>query len=266
MLKAKTVKESLREWLNRCVCENIDHPLEDARQKRTYLFLRPAINDDLKPDLKWLQENMSKFFNPEDLIRHIEATLIMKRHKYDYQPHAPFICNECAENIGLEIYEEWGITTQTFSKCFNCGLKWDPFDDKIPGAHCVVDGENYCIVCFLRQGLQSDQLSNKETAKKLTKVQSEMKDRKTATEVKREQKRELNNLIYEDWLAANSCLECGEVELSKLIAIPGRNSPPGKVYLWKRDNSSETFKKKIKTTNVFCKACISANTSQLLRQ
>jgi len=253
MLETKTTKKTLRVWLNKCTCENTGHSLDEAKGKKTYLFLRPAINNDLKPDLRWLQENMSRFSNPEDLIKHIEATIIMKRQAYNYQPQAPVLCGECAESIGLEIHEEWSIATWPTSRCSKCGSEWNSFDDEVPGAHCVVDNKTYCIVCYLQHGLK-DGLTTKEMAKNLTKAQSEMKDRKSKAELKRKQ----NDQILEDWLVENSCLDCGETDLAKLVAVPGPKSPPGKVYLWKRDNSSDTFQTKIKTTKIYCKACLSS--------
>jgi len=241
-LTQKEVREALRDWLEYAACENPGHPLEDSRKHRKLLYLRPAINDELKSDQYFLKELASKHEDPRAFIRDVEGALIMHRDKYDYDSRPPILCEKCAEKARLEIHEDYGIATPAPMICSKCGKRWDPWADPAPGSYNIVNGEALCTSCLL---WQRGDVNHAEQAKNMEKEQNKRKAREQS-------RREENDRIYDAWLMDHNCIVCGEDDPKKLHAVPGPDSPRGKPYTWKRDNAPDTFREKLRTTQVYC--------------
>lgn len=255
-MKNARMQEYLNTWLKKCKCENWDHCLEDMRDDQQHLvLLRPAINSELKPDLVWLQEHGAKYTNFESFIQNLRSKLIWKRGNYDYKHVAPILCKNCATTAGYRVEEGWGVATLPVQHCVYCEAHWDPWDDDVPGAQCSIKGRPACVVCFLRANLKDKSKGptlNGEQPKNLNVVTNEIKERKSK---KSDQRRQQNQLIYEDWLLQHSCFECGQSEFKQLVALPGTHSPKGYCSEWKRDCSNEVFAERMMTTQVYCKTC-----------
>ena len=248
MVGTYEAKQVIKDWLKGCTCENYQHPVGEARGKRSFIFLHPAVNQELKSDLSWLLEAAARAKDAAAFVRSLETLLVWNHSEYNYLTRPPFICEDCAKAAGLETHEDWSIASWPLLKCSECGTEWDPWADDKAGSYNIQGGRPICVRCFLKRNLDPDQST--EIKNELERSAAETgKGRKTRDQLRRER----NDEIYREWLEKNACVECGEDRPDELVAVPGPKSPQGKPYLWRRDDANEAYRTKIKTTVVYCK-------------
>ena len=275
------------------ICENMKHDTGDAGLKKdtNRLFLRPAINKELKSDLRWLKEIAELVHSPQQYKTRVLDYILYRRLEYArcpagseinpykpypnltphypypdwgpaYWPFAPILCLECAQSLGLVEIEGWAVVTYPRIICAKCGDYWDPADDLIPGAVLTLEPpDRWCMACCLREvPVIKDELMRRRI-ERAGDAASEAKDTTVANASSRRDKRELwrkeIDEALDDFMTDYAvCSHCGEEDAHLLEAVPGPNSPAGTVSMWRRDNSPALFKKKLQTTVVVCKACI----------
>jgi len=254
---------ALHSWLTQCLCENPEHDTEDAKMQKydNKLYLRPAINRELKSDLRWLLDNASYCQSTKEFVSKVRDIIIFNRQEYDYKKHVPILCEECARSRGFTVDTVWPIVSQPDYRCSKCGNYWRPMDDSVPGAYIELeDGQPICLVCFLKESLQDEvqKYRQKQLRENMKLINPNKQEESTSLSRKEQRKiwRERNEEILANTLQEGSCKKCGEAEDSELDIITTEESPKGKVSNWRRDNSPEVFQSKLSTCVIICHDCL----------
>lgn len=286
-ISVEEAQKAIGLWLAECICENHLHDTTDAREKKkegkNRLFIRPAINRELKSDIRWLNELAGNSDDRYEFISRLKDYILYRKDEYNrgredspmgkslsehlpwpnwgpiYYPVAPVLCIGCAEGADLVDVPEWHLVTYDTIKCCKCGNQWDPQDDLLPGANLSLNPPDpWCVACCLREAPTVKDALMKERHDQIEKAydNSKLGTKAETVQEKRRKRREENDDILEEFLAYHaSCKECGEDDPKLLNVLPGPNSPRGTLATWRRDSTPETFKKRLKTALIVCQEC-----------
>ena len=290
MISEQEAKETIKLWLANCICENHYHDTEDAREKKKQgknrLFLRPAINREMKSDVRWLRELAGKSEDSLEFITRLKDYIIYRKGEYSrtsrispfgeefnrpehppwpswgpiYWPVAPVMCSYCTELLGLTEVPDWNLVTYDTIECVKCGNLWDPQDDLLPGANLSLSpsGEPWCVACCLREVPAVKDALAKENRDQIETAYSKSKlgARAETVQEKRRRFRKENDEVLDEFLSLSaSCEKCGEDDPKLLEVLPGPDSPKGTLATWRRDYAPNTFKKKLEAALIVCRDC-----------
>lgn len=279
-------QKAIQDWLETCSCENLKGHTENSSPKR--LFLRPAINQELKSDVRWLKELADSTGDVGTFVAKLRDYIFYHKHEYGrgterspmgaplpehppwpsfgpmYFPYGPVLCLDCATKLGLVEAADWGLVTLPELRCEKCSSLWDPLDDLVPGAYLIPYPEkkkdHWCITCCLQHSVGlKDALADKrkeQMSATLAKTKADTSKGAINMQDRRKQHRQANDKYLEDLLTDSVCAECGEDWPARLTLVPGKSTPPGTISAWRRDNSPDLFRNKIATMIVKCKSCV----------